>query len=89
MSASAREIAEAIKDGSRYAALDFDSFFAGRSGWWHRPFTQEELDEHPDGERIQATVEAALRDIVDQVCALVAYDLEDDGEAAPSAEGAQ
>lgn len=26
-------------------------------GWWHRPFTREEIEVHPDRERIVATLE--------------------------------
>jgi hypothetical protein len=34
-----------------------------RPGWFHRPFTREEILSHPDGPRITATIEATLYEV--------------------------
>jgi hypothetical protein len=64
-----KEVITEIAFTAKYIAIDFDIVAAGRTGWWYRPFSEAELDAHPDCERIRATVRAAIDDIIDQACA--------------------
>jgi hypothetical protein len=70
MSTEPKEVIEAIELYAYCAKIDFDSFNSACSGWWHRPFSSEELDAHPDSERIKATVEAAVRDVIEYACSM-------------------
>jgi hypothetical protein len=67
-----------IKFEALHGEIDLDSAY--RSGWWHRPYTAEELNAHPDKERILATIEAVVRAKINYAFAIL--DLEDNGDAA-------
>jgi hypothetical protein len=69
MTAPPKEVITEIAFTAKYIAIDFDIVAAERTGWWHRPFSEAELAAHPDGERIRATVRAAIDDVIDQACA--------------------
>jgi hypothetical protein len=80
MAPAAKEIIKTIKVEAQYAEIAFDRIAGWHSGWWHRPFTEAEIDAHPDGERIRATLEAAVRDTIECACDMASYQLD---EAAP------
>jgi hypothetical protein len=65
--------AEELIAALRYqCSLDLDAAF--RSGWFHRPFTTEELNEHPDSPRIWATIEAVVDHLLVEAKALAGSD---------------
>jgi hypothetical protein len=45
---------------------------ADRPDWFHRPFTRDEIDQHPDRERLLSTLEAVASEAVRQWCAMQA-----------------
>ena len=71
-------VLRAVRDEAQHAEIDLDA--AHRSDWWHRPFTEAELDAHPDGLRIRATVEIAIADAVARACVMVEAAFEDGGQ---------
>ncbi|MGH6895756.1 MAG: hypothetical protein ACREJ5_04315 [Geminicoccaceae bacterium] len=63
-----------VRAEALYGATDLES--SARPAWFYRPFSSEELDRHPDRERILATIEAVVRDRLDYAFAIAVLDRE-------------
>ena len=67
------ELLRLVKSEAEQLPLDFDRAY--EFGWFVRPFTADEIDQHPDRERIVATVDALSRWLVAEAIAKVLFDL--------------
>jgi hypothetical protein len=61
MNARWRYIERLIRD----AGVDFDA--AQRPGWYHKPFSWEEIAAHPDRDGIEATAKATAEELVKRI----------------------
>jgi hypothetical protein len=59
---TASEALKHVEQYVRWADIDLDQ--AQRPHWFYRPFMPEEIDAHPERERILATVKAAAEELM-------------------------
>jgi hypothetical protein len=75
---------EILKHLERYAQwAEVDLLEVQRQEWFHRPFAPEEIDAHPDGERILATAKAFAQELVKEALADARIDLGADEDDTP------
>jgi hypothetical protein len=58
-----------------FAEIDIEA--AAVPGWYYRPFSRDEIEAHPDRERIMATIEAVVDDVLRSVKAQLADEISD------------
>jgi hypothetical protein len=62
---TANEALKRVREYVRWADIDLDQ--AQRPHWFHKPFTPEAIDAHPERERILATIQAAAEELIKEV----------------------